>query len=232
MLFEFNNRTAAGIAILIALIQTQPAFPAEDKRTLEGNAIQDFLISRKGTIETKAKSQFADGELVNCMIQFTALAQDSIYRRGQPIKISGLFGIMYPQNKPGIILKLTVNDIDPITLKEIPATPDSAYLISGLKSSKQYLIAKQPPNVPGDIFVIFNIDGALEIVSDALSNKNITIAFNREPRGLDVQVPIDLTIEETSDTGDRKRSSKTIDEFLSCASKLLEPDHTKVKPER
>jgi hypothetical protein len=233
MLLEFN-KCIAGIALLFALIQAQPALSAEDRkaRGLEGNAARDFLVSRKGTIETKAKSQFADGALVSCMIQFTALAQDSIYRGGQPVKIGGLFGIMNPQNKLGIVLKLTVNDIDPDTLKEIPATPDSAYLISGLNSSKQYLIAKQPPNVPGDIFVIFNIDGALEIVSDALNNKNITIAFNREPRGLDVQVPIDLTVEETTDTGDRKRSPKTIKEFLSCASELLEPDRTKAKPRK
>jgi hypothetical protein len=88
MLLEFNKRIA-GIALFFALVQAQPAFSAEDKkaRGLEGNAARDFLVSRKGTIETKAESQFADGQLISCMIQFTALAQDSIYRGGQPIKI-------------------------------------------------------------------------------------------------------------------------------------------------
>ena len=79
---------------------------------------------------------------------------------------------------------------------------------------------KSGPDTPGALFSVFKME-AVESIFEAIEKDKITIAFSRQDGGIDVKVPIELTVEETDAQGKRKRSTRATSEFVACASELL-----------
>jgi hypothetical protein len=75
--------------------------------------------------------------------------------------------------------------------------------------------------VPGGIFVVHRLEPTLAVIMAGLNQDKLTIAFSRAKGGSDVQIAIDMSVEETSADAQRKRSSKAVMEFLSCAQQLV-----------
>lgn len=205
-------------ALLVAL-QVGPAFAQSAKGQLD---IQAYLLSRLGTISVKGYPQFSDGKLYACIVEFSSLVQDWTYSKGRLIRVGGSFGFMTAQNAIGISLKVIVHDMDSKTLALTPSPPDSAYLISGTKTSKAAFVGKYPSDTPGALFSIFRMDGAFELLIDAIQQEKITIGFNRRAGGMDILVPLDLTVEDTDANGKKTISHHATRNFISCTKDLIE----------
>jgi hypothetical protein len=66
------------------------------------------------------------------------------------------------------------------------------------------------------------------MVHEGVSEEKVTIAFARSKGGIEVQVPIDLSIEDTDDDGKRRRSHKAATKFNSCIAALLDSEKEKL----
>lgn len=184
-------------------------------------ALDSFIESQMGTLRVFAQPQFADGKLYGCILDYSSLVRDFAYKQGGLIRVGGSLGLMTANKNLAVTLKVIVHDFEPLTAQLSPSPPSSAYLVSGAKSSKPFFVNKVESDTPGALFTIFRIDGTFETLMDALAKEKFVVAFNRKPNGADLQVPIDMTVEETSDAGKRKKSSKARDEFLECTTELM-----------
>jgi hypothetical protein len=59
----------------------------------------------------------------------------------------------------------------------------------------------------------------------------VTVAFARAVGGMDMQVPVDVTVEDTDDNGNKKRSNKVATSFLECSQDLIEIEMDRLKAE-
>lgn len=53
---------------------------------------RESLQALLGTISVEAQPNFRGGQLIGCMVGFTVLAKDLIYKQGAYIMVSGGFG--------------------------------------------------------------------------------------------------------------------------------------------
>ena len=74
----------------------------------------------------------------------------------------------------------------------------------------------------GGIFSVFKFDKAfVEIYTQILEKKTVSVVFNRKKNGQDIVIPIDLTVESTNEKGGKTRSDKMVNEFRQCVNGLL-----------
>jgi hypothetical protein len=165
--------------------------------------------------------QFANGKLNSCVVEFSALAQDWAYKQGAYIRVGGSFGLMNAQGKSAVVLKVILHDFDPKRNTYTPSPPASAYFISGTSTTKNSIVGSYPSDIPGAIFVVSQLSPGFEIIAEGLAADRLTIAFARTKGGTDIQLPIDTTVLDTADNGERTRSPKASLEFYDCAKSLL-----------
>ncbi len=90
---------------------------------LTGQSVAQGLSALLGTKSVEAKPFFAGGQLEGCTIEFTALAQDWVYKKGSYIAVAGAFGVMSVKDKLAVTLKVNLHDIDPVTMNFTPSPP-------------------------------------------------------------------------------------------------------------
>ena len=78
---------------------------------------------------------------------------------------------------------------------------------------------------PGFRLFVYQFDkDVMKVYEDILSGAPITIGFNREQSGLDIFVPLDLRVAETTVSAngsiERRRSYAMIDQFSMCALEI------------
>jgi hypothetical protein len=192
--------------------------------TTGGQAVgQTISTTMLGTLNATAHSDFTNGKLSACSIQFGVLTRDWKYKAGGFITITGSFGLMEVKDKVATVLKVVLHDVDPRDMKFIPSPPASAYFVSdNLTTSKQHQVESYNSDTPGALFTIFQLQPTFSFITKGLKKDQVTIAFNRKADGMDIQVPIDVTVEDTSNDGSRRRSTKAKEEFAQCALSLLE----------
>lgn len=187
------------------------------------------MQSRVGTTAIAALPQFADGKLYGCLLEYNALARDTVYRQGGFIKVFGSFGVMMAGGQPAVALKLALLDIDPTTVALTPNAPANSYFIFGTTSSKADLVGKYDSDTPGGQFSVFKPLPTFKQISNALDAGRITVAFNRKDGGSDVLIPLDLTVAATDDNGKKSHSQQMILDFYACTGDLLKGDSRRPK---
>src|SRR5215510_7425556 len=167
--------------------------------------------------------QHKEGQLWSCPVDYNVLTQDWAYRQGGFITVNGGFGIVRVNKALGGFLKVIVNDIDPRTMTFTPSRPASAYIVTGnLSTNRGDIIDVGPSDVPGGIFVMLQAEPTLRLIVDGFVNDKIVIAFARQQGGVDVKVPIETSVEDTTSGGlQRKRSPKAGLEFSECVQQLI-----------
>lgn len=176
-----------------------------------------------GTLDATAHSDFTNGQFSGCSIEFAVLTRDWTYKAGGLITVHGSFGLMKAKEKVGTFLKVVLHDVDPRDMKFIPSPLASAYFLSdnNLTTSKQYEVASYKSDTPGGVLTVFQLQPTLSFITKGLKKDQVTIAFNRTADGMDIQVPIDVTVEGTSNDGSRQRSTKATEDFAQCGQSLL-----------
>jgi hypothetical protein len=137
------------------------------------------------------------------------------------MKVFGSFGIIEAKGTIAIALKIVVHDIDLKTAAFRPAPPANSYFVFGTETSKASLVGQYASDTPGAQFSIFKPLPTYEKISDALDKGKITVAFNRKNGGMDIMIPIDLTIVDTNEAGKKTHSQQMITDFYSCTGELV-----------
>jgi hypothetical protein len=184
--------------------------------------IRRILGSQLGTISVQANPSFAEGHLSGCSIEYNVLIQDWTYKQGAFAKISGSIGLMQARDIVALVLKVVIHDINIKGMELTPSPPVDAYYIwPDYTTSKKSKVSSYNSDTPGSIFVVFQPNEIVNLLTYGYERNEVTIAFSRQAAGADVQIPIDLSVDSTSDNGERKRSAKTVTAFLECSTKLF-----------
>jgi hypothetical protein len=216
----------AAVALRASLVATSLAALAEGGRAQ--NAALDALI---GSNSVEAQPIFTAGRLNACTMVFDAFAKDFTYKQGGYVKINGSFGLWNAKGQLGITLKVVLHDLDPRTMSLTPSPPASAYFVSGNKTTKDSVIFTERSDTPGGIFVALKAEPNFSIVAEGVQHNKVTIAFARERGGMDIQLPIDTSVVETAQNGQRTQSPKASMDFFQCGQELLE-NMTATTPKR
>jgi hypothetical protein len=193
---------------------------AQDTNTRE-RVTQDTFRMMLGTIYTKVIPGFRDGRLNACMIEFSVLAQDWVYKQGAYIKVGGSFGLVSAEGRLGTALKVLLYDHEPGTMNFFPSATASAYFISGTGTTKDAMVGSFPSDIPGAIFVIFKLTPTFDIILQGLADGDVPIAVARRRGGTDIQIHIDTSVADTTPTEQRKRSNDATLAFANCAKDLI-----------
>jgi hypothetical protein len=198
----------------VAAQQVDPAAIAKVNR--------EILTRLQGTKSVEAKPQFVDGRLWACVVEFSVIERDWVYKQGAHIRVGGSFGVAN-QGKIGVMLKVILHDIDVRTLPVtfVPSPPASAYFTSGNSTTKDDVVSAYPSDIPGAIFVVLQPENALKLILDGFTQGKVGIAFARKKGSSDIQMAIDTTVVETKDDGSRVRSKQPQLAFLDCVDKLI-----------
>jgi len=179
-----------------------------------------------GTIETKSYPKTQDGRRIGCSIEFRAAVQDFAYRNGASVMVIGSVGFMnYPGKQAAVTLKVIIHDVsaDGQNIDLNTAAPSSISLV-GIHddSNAGAQLSSSLGDSPGSRIAAYNIDGFLEVYERIVGRKELMLLFNRQAGGIDVRVPIDLTVEDLDESGKPVRSNQTVVGFQDCSRKLLD----------
>lgn len=204
----------------------KPRLPAATQQAQGGSPIEglqlETLQNLIGTHYAEAKPSFSDGVLTGCSVEFAVMARDWTYKQGGYIRIGGSFGLMAVGSNVAAVLKVILHDIDPRTMDFKPSPPDSAYFVSGSRTTKNAVINQSLSDTPGAIFVIHNLDPTLSIIVEGVSSDKVTIAFSRRKGGSDIGAAIETNVTDIDAEGRRKRSPQTTLAFFDCTKTLLD----------
>ena len=166
------------------------------------------------------------GVLHSSSLVYKAIHPDSAYQKGGLTMIVGSIAFSSRNGNDYITLKIGTKDMElenPVFVK-----PAFAYLqtktVSTVKSKHMVMDGDD-----GFLLVAIALDkNALKLLQEMGETKKVNIGFNRVDGGLDVVVPIDLTVAEseykTSPTEIkviRKRSDKAVHNFYETALQIM-----------
>jgi hypothetical protein len=181
------------------------------------NALDDDSII--GTYSVKFQPTQVDGELHACTLLFRAVQ----YLDGSPVMILGNIGNRQVGANLHLTLKVGVKNLvgnGPIV------RPNFAYL-----QTKSYSTAKvKQKAMNGDegfrlyAYSLFD-PTVLDLYKEIMDSSKVTVGFNRKKGGMDVLVPIDLSVSDVEyldgDKVVRKRSNEAVSNFVTCSATLL-----------
>jgi hypothetical protein len=199
----------------VAAQQVDPAAIAKVNR--------EVLTSLQGTNFVETKPQFADGRLWACVVEFSTIERDWLYKQGAHIRVGGSFGVANQRGEIGVLLKVILHDIDVRTAPAtfVPSPPASAYFTSGNSTTKDDVVSAYPSDIPGAIFVVLRPENTFKLMLDGFTRGKVGIAFARKKGSSDIPVAIDTTVVETKGDGSRVRSEQPKLDFLDCVKKLI-----------
>ena len=163
------------------------------------------------------------GEMQGCQVTFLTVAADRAYLDGAQVTVNGSIVFRLINNTPALMLKVGLKDIQENTAFE---RPHFAYLQTSTASTAK---AEQQV-IDGDpgykLFVYRATDPAvLEVLKEMLSSRQASIGYNRKADGIDVVVPLDLSVVDSTYTDDlrvmRTRSQAVAAAFARCTSDVL-----------
>lgn len=206
-------------AIVIACLTTQASFViAEDDSSIYGTHRVVFQPIR------------SSGVLQGCSLVYTAVVADHVYRKGSLVAINGNVSV-YQGDQGGkkggnvsLNLKIGLNDFDS---PDAPfAGPYFAYLQTANETTAKSF-HEAFDGEKGYRFFVFHLnETSAKLIVEMVDTGKVTIAFNRKKGGIDVLVPLDLTVIDAEYRGEgnvftRKRSNEGPIQFLSCVGDIL-----------
>jgi len=191
-----------------------------------GSCALEDRFALAGTAQVIFSPVQHEGTLSGCTLVFKAIAPDSVYRNGKLVFLNGNITIYSgpKRDKWTFLLKLATADLPLEPLKLEP--PYFAYLQSAHGTTSRSVIrSADGDSGSGSRLFSFQInEDTLPILFDIMDGHEIKIGFNREKDGMDVIVPLDLSISDTDVTAKgvvRKHSKNAVVSFRSCFSTIF-----------
>lgn len=178
-----------------------------------------------GTVGVTFAPIATEGRVDGCSLVFDTVALDYAYLQGNPVFGAGNFTVMGSNNQLGMSLKLGVANI--LAKPPKPEAPNYAYIKTkkGSTAGVKY-IAVDSDKEGFKMFVYEANEKSLAVVYDLIEGVNPTIGFNRKKGGIDVMLPLDLTVANSKSAPDGSRqqfhSQVALDGFRQCIIELAE----------
>ncbi|UVT15094.1 MAG: hypothetical protein H8K04_14885 [Nitrospira sp.] len=183
------------------------------------------LSTLVGTIGVQFQSVQAGGKRQGCSLVFSVVGQDQAYRRGAFVALVGNITFWANQDQTAAVVSFKLGtSMAPHADAEAEA-PYFAYLQTphGTTATSKFL-QYEAPDTPGTrIFAYALDDKVLSVLKDIVDGAQVTIGFNRTKDGLDVLVPLDLSVAETTPSGtgfSRRHSKEMVSQFASCNAEV------------
>lgn len=180
-----------------------------------------------GTYSVSFQPLMIQGKTQFCLLNFASIIKSSLYERDANYYVGGSFGVGATENRSNIVVTLKVvnNKVDLTKPGAIqtPKRPYFAYLIApnGINNSAGFL-GSDFSDSPGGLTSGYNFDDAsVEIFTQIINTKKVSIAFNLNKGDVDIVVPLDLTITGIDEKGRAIKSNNAILEFKKCMVPLF-----------
>lgn len=176
----------------------------------------------KGTNQITFMPMQIEGKLGGCSLVFDAIILDQVYQNGDPVFVGG--NITFYANTKGLLLGLKLGTTN-ITNKK-PRAPYFAYLQTDSASTSKLGPKISDGDKEGFKLFFYPIkDEMFKVYDEMTRTKKVTIGYNYHKGGMDVLLPIDLTVKEVVTKGKINRkihSDEMMRQFLDCSSKLAD----------
>jgi hypothetical protein len=179
-----------------------------------------------GTNEITFKELSSNGSFLGCELGYKSLVRDFVYTNGDPYVVNGSITLVFNNNQNILTgLKIVTNKMimNGEEISFLPEPPTFGFLKNNKLNSSKSLINQTTSDTPGGWFGVFELDTNFLNILDAMTKTNkVSIMFNRRNEGLDIEVPLDLTVAETKGDGKRVFSTIAIDTFRKCSIFMVE----------
>jgi hypothetical protein len=130
-------------------------------------------------------------------------------------------------NSPGFTLKIGLLDSDQnMNMSDAFKEPYFAYIKTKYGSTAQAQHTGNLSDTAGyKMWTYYMDEQSLPILKDIFEDDSVSLFFNRTPNGLDVEVPLDLTViksESINGVIQRKNSREELRKFTACALEISE----------
>jgi hypothetical protein len=182
----------------------------------------DSLI---GTMRVVFRPLSSAGAVYGCELSFETSALDYASRQGNPVLGAGGI-VFYGQNfkESGVSIKLGVADI--LDKNHQVEAPYFAYFKTSHGTTADSKYVSHDAEMKGyRLFVPESNAKTMSVIEDIISGENPTVGFNRVKGGMDVLLPLDLTVSDTvsADNGSLKRvhSQEALNGFRNCMAEVI-----------
>lgn len=179
----------------------------------------------EGTYSVEFQPKSTQGELNGCMLVYFATYKDYTYHHGSDYAITGSIGVIFAKDSLALVLKAGPAKLDAKIKTEEPYfTFAKTKDISTARFKGKSFTGEN--NSKLSVFQLLENLEVLDFVQSLTSEKSVSIGYNLKKGGMDVVVPIDLTVKDTTITNDRGyarvNSDEMLDSFVGCYSSLLD----------
>ena len=168
------------------------------------------------------------GVTAGCQLIYNATINDWAYKQGQLAKVEGHIAVMKIGENPATTLKVVLNDVhvSESGVRFAPSAPNLAYLRAPDGTSNvASLVEKVESDTPGGLYSIFHFDELfVQIFGQMLEIERVDVMFNRRDGGVDIGVPLDLTVIDVGLDGIAQKSSEHLVRWAKCSLALLQSD--------
>jgi len=190
---------------------------------LSGSASAAGLADVTGTYSVTFQPMTTGGQLKGCSLIYNVLMLDYVYQSGSPVLAVGNITYNQTDQHAGLSLKLGLTNI--LASDRVTVPPHYAFIKTKNGTTAGAKFVAYDSDVSGyRVFVYQLTDKSANVIGDLLDGENPTIGFNRNEKGVDATFQIDLTVEDTKETGSgklqRKRSIAAVEGFAACFSEL------------
>ena len=132
---------------------------------------------------------------------------------------------MRNEGRSNVGLSFKVGMIDPLDPNAKPEPPFFAYLQTPHGTTAGNKNLQYDSDTPGHRVFLYQLDGEeRNVFKDIVNDAPVTIGFNRKKGGLDVLLPLDLRVAESTVSADgsinRRRSDEMLDQFAVCTAEV------------
>lgn len=194
-----------------------------DTMAQASDSILQIARALEGTAYVVSMNQYREGTLDSCGFEFKVMTFDNAYKRGAPIAINGSFALRkFGPKQVAVTYKVgTFNVSDAGGMQ--PEAPNYAWIKLGTVVVKPG--QTMASDTPGYKLYMAGLNAETAAALDAIvEQRQVLVGFNRSDGGLDVVVPIDLSVRDTTVSGDkvvRKRDDQLGKAFALCLGELF-----------
>ena len=194
------------------------------------------LLPLVGTMEVEFQPMQSAGIRHGCTLGFRVIGQDHAYRKGHLVSLSGNIGYQANEERTIAALSLKIGTLDSLDPMSQPEAPFFAYIQSPHgTTARSKAVQFDSPDMPGFRHFVFSLDdNTIKVYKDIIDGASLTIGFNRNKGGLDVLVPLDLHVAESTIAADasitRRRSNEMLIQFLECATDVTRQVQKRITP--
>jgi len=154
-----------------------------------------------GTMSVNFQPITSEGVTDGCSLVFNTVAVDYAYRQGKPVLGVGNFSVMGTKQNFGMSLKLGVANVFDRPPKA--EAPHYAYIKTTNGTTAGAKFESIDSDMDGFKMFVYQVnEKTLAVISDLIDGQNATIGFNRSKGGMDVLMPLDLTVVDAVQSSD------------------------------